>query len=129
VVLALAESVTIQSVSLALQTLHGQQPSWSMLVPRVSRELKTGLLLGLACGLVIGGVALIWKGTPGAALSLLGGIAGSVACAAVLGLAMPYLLRILRRDPQVAAGPIALASADTITLLVYFNLARWLLVG
>ena len=40
---------------------------------------------------------------------------------------MPYLLRILKRDPQVAAGPIALASSDMLTLLVSFNLARWML--
>ena len=32
-----------------------------------------------------------------------------------------------QRNPQLAAGPIALASADAVTLLVYFNLARWLL--
>ena len=44
-----------------------------------------------------------------------------------LMVAMPYLLRLLRRDPQVAAGPIALAAADMLTLLLYFNLARWLL--
>lgn len=129
VVLALAESVTIQSVSLAIETLRGQRPSWSLLVPKLNRELWTGLLLGLACGLLVGGVAVIWKGQARAALSLLGGIAGSVACAAVVGLAMPYLLRLLKRDPQVAAGPIALAAADMITLLVYFNLARWLLAG
>jgi magnesium transporter len=129
VVLALAESVTIQSVSLAIESLQGQRPSWSMLVPKLSRELRTGLLLGMACGGLIGGVAIAWKGEPRAALNLLGGIAGSVACAAVIGLAMPYLLRLLKRDPQVAAGPIALAAADMITLLVYFNLARWLLGG
>jgi magnesium transporter len=29
----------------------------------------------------------------------------------------------MSRDPQVAAGPIALASADVIVLLAYFNLA------
>ena len=40
---------------------------------------------------------------------------------------MPFLLRLLRREPQVAAGPIALAAADVLTLLLYFNLARWLL--
>jgi Mg/Co/Ni transporter MgtE len=46
---------------------------------------------------------------------------------AVLGLAMPFLFRMLKGKPQVAAGPIALASADAVTLLVYFNFARWLL--
>jgi len=40
---------------------------------------------------------------------------------------MPYLLRIFKRDPQAAAGPIALAASDKPTLLLYFNLARWLL--
>src|SRR5215831_5946695 len=39
-------------------------------------------------------------------------------------LMMPYLLRILKRDPQIAAGPIALAASDMLTLLVYFNLAQ-----
>jgi magnesium transporter len=34
---------------------------------------------------------------------------------------------MLRRNPQVAAGPIALASSDAAALLVYFSLARWLL--
>ncbi len=127
VVLALAESVTIQSVSLAIQTLHGQRPNWQMLVPKLRVELATGILLGIGCGLFVATIAAIWKQAPSIALSLLGGIAGSVACAALLGLSIPYLLRILKRDPQVAAGPIALASADMITLIIYFNLARVLL--
>ena len=49
------------------------------------------------------------------------------AAAAVVGLTMSYLPRILKRDPQVAAGPIALAASDMLTLLLYFNFARWLL--
>jgi magnesium transporter len=36
-------------------------------------------------------------------------------------------LHRLELDPQVAAGPIALAAADMVTLLIYFNLARILL--
>jgi magnesium transporter len=57
----------------------------------------------------------------------LGGITGGVSAAAVVGLPMPYLLRILKRDPKVAAGPIALAASDMLTLLLYFNFGRWLL--
>ena len=126
-VLALASSVTAQSVSLALQTLHGQRPTWATLLPKVKLELATGSLLGVACGLIVGMVVLTWKGDPAAPLILLGSIVGSVACAAVLGLAMPSLFRLLKRNPRVAAGPIARASADLVTLLVYFNLGRWLL--
>jgi magnesium transporter len=50
-----------------------------------------------------------------------------VAIAAAMGLTLPVLLRLLRLEPRVAAGPIALAAADIVTILVYFNLARWLL--
>src|SRR5262245_40206007 len=42
VVLALAESVCIQSVSLALQALSGQQPRWTTLLSKLGRELCTG---------------------------------------------------------------------------------------
>ena len=60
-------------------------------------------------------------------LVAMGGIVGGVTFAAVVGMAIPNLLRLFRRDPQVAAGPIALAAADMVTLLIYFTLARWLL--
>jgi magnesium transporter len=43
VVLNLAESVSSQSVSLALQALHGQPPSWRMVPGRLADELATGL--------------------------------------------------------------------------------------
>jgi magnesium transporter len=126
-VLALASSIAAQSVSLALQTLHGQMATWAMLRPKVLLELATGSMLGVACGLIVAAVVVSWKGDPMAALSLLAAIVCSAACAAGLGLVMPYLFRMLKRNPQVAAGPIALASADAATLLVYFSLSRWLL--
>jgi magnesium transporter len=127
VVLNLAESVSSQSVSLALQVLHGRPPSWTMIPGMLAGELTTGLMLGLAAGAAVGVVGLAWLGQARVALCLLGGIAGGVAGAAVLGTALPFVLRLLRLEPRVAAGPIALAAADVITILLYLNLARWLL--
>ena len=127
VVLALGESVSIQSVSLALHSLHGARPTWGDYRRRLGREVLVGLALGLACGLVVGLVGLAWKGQFAVGLSLFGSIAGSVMAAAAVGLSMPIVLKLLRRDPSVASGPIALAASDMITLVVYFNLARALL--
>jgi magnesium transporter len=127
-VLALAESVSIQSVSLALEVLHGKPPTGGAILRKLRAELMTGALLGTASGIIIGFLALVWLGLPRLAMCLLGGIAGGVTAAALLGLAMPNLLHLLKRQPRVAAGPIALAGSDMITLLLYFNLARWLLV-
>jgi magnesium transporter len=127
VVLALAESVSIQSVSLALLGMHGQRPGWSDLLGRLGKESVVGVMLGAGCGLLVGAVALVWMRQWGVVWCVLGGIGGGMAAAAVLGVAVPNVLRLLRLDPQVAAGPVALAAADMATLLLYFNLARWLL--
>ncbi|HET6573826.1 MAG TPA: magnesium transporter [Fimbriiglobus sp.] len=124
IVLALGESVSIQSVSLALQTLHGERPTWATLWRKVGRELVVGLLLGAGCGLLVGLIALAWMGKFAIGVALFGAIAGGVTGAAAIGLAMPLVLRMLRRDPQVASGPIALAVADMLSLLIYFNLGR-----
>jgi len=124
VVLALAESVSIQSVTLGLHSLRNRKPSWGELLGKLSREVLTGLLLGLGCALLVGMTAAIWKGDWRVTVCLAVGISGGVMTSAAIGLAMPYLLRLMQRDPQVAAGPIALAFADMVTLLIYLNLAR-----
>jgi magnesium transporter len=127
VVLNLAESVSSQSVSLALHALQNQRPTWKSLFSGLRGELLTGFFLGAAAGGVVALSALIWLGHTRLALCLAGGITGGVVGAAALGLALPMLLRLLRLEPRVAAGPVALAGADVITILIYFNLARWLL--
>lgn len=126
VVLALAESVAIQSVTLTLEGLHAAKPAWRDLLGRSRYELATGLLLGAAAGLLVAALAAAWQGLAVLFLILLGGIGIGVTGAALCGLAVPYVLRLMSRDPRVAAGPIALACADVITLLAYFNLARLL---
>jgi len=42
-------------------------------------------------------------------------------------MALPVVLRMVSLDPKVAAGPVALAAANVLTLLLYLGLARWLL--
>ena len=127
VVLALAESVAIQSVSIALQRLHGRPPSLGGILRAVRHESLTGMLLGAASAATVALVALAWLGQRAVAAALLGGITGGVVCAAAIGVAMPNLLRLFAREPQVAAGPVALAATDMVTLVIYFSLARQLL--
>lgn len=129
VVLALAESVAIQSVSLALQSLHGKRPTLAELLSKLKVEATTGALLGLACAFSVALVATLWLWNPQVSSCLVGGITGGVTCAAVIGVAVPNLLRLLSRDPKVAAGPVALALTDMVTLLIYFLLARFILAA
>ena len=43
-----------------------------------------------------------------------------IAC--LLGVAFPAVLRAVKADPRIAAGPVVLAAADVVTLLLYFGL-------
>ncbi len=88
----------------------------------------TGLFLGTASAAAVGLVAILWLGRVRVVAAVLGGILGGVTCAAVIGMSIPNLLRFFQREPRVAAGPIALAATDIVTLLLYFSLARWLLL-
>lgn len=124
VVLALSESVSIQSVTLTLQRLHGERTGlWRAL----GRELPVGILLGIASGLLVGLAALVWKQDLYAALVIWLAILLAMATACALGVLLPTAVHRFGRDPRVAAGPIVLATGDVACLLFYFNLASWLL--
>lgn len=127
VVLALAESVSIQSMSMTIQGFHGHAPKWRELLNSLSREFKTAFLLGAASGAVVGGVVWLWRGAPQAGLAVAVSICLSMITACLLGILLPTAVRALNRDPKIASGPIVLASADMVTLLFYFNLAGWML--
>lgn len=125
VVLALAESVSIQSVTLTLQALHagGTNPPRRSLL----RELATAALLGLGCGALVGTVAGVWHQNWVLTAAIAGAITMSMVTASALGVLLPKLLHAMQRDPSIAAGPIVLALADLATLVFYFNLAGLLL--
>jgi magnesium transporter len=126
VVLALAESVSIQSVTLTLQTLHTNGGAFPTAAD-IMREFGTAALLGLSCGLLVGGVAGIWQRNVPLFLAVTGAITAAMVTASLVGLLLPAIMRALRRDPGIASGPIVLAIADLATLTFYFNLAGWLL--
>lgn len=127
VVLALGESVSMQSMTITLQGLMGQQGGWLHTLRAVRKEFTTSVLLGLGCGTIIGLIAYLWRGGEVVGLVIGLSILASIVFACFIGVAIPATIKILRINPQVAAGPIVLASADMATLFFYFTIAGWLL--
>ncbi len=126
-VLGLGESVSIQSMTVTIQALHSTRPRLRWYIRAIRREAGTALLLGGACGLVVGLIVWLWRGTGWAAVSIGGSIWLTVLAACLFGLSVPTLLHALKLDPKIAAGPVTLALADIFTILVYFGLATLLL--
>jgi magnesium transporter len=124
-VLGLGESVSAQSLTVTVQGLRGARPGWFGRAWR--KEFPTALLLGGACGLLVGAIVWVWRGAPIAAAVVGGSIVLAMTTACLLGLGVPALLHRLKLDPKFAAGPLVLALADICTLLFYFNIAAYVL--
>jgi magnesium transporter len=126
-ILGLGESVSIQSMTVAIQSLRTNKPTLRWYLLSLWRETFTALLLGCACGLVVGLVVLTWQHAPMPALVIGASVTFCLLTACVAGLSVPALLHALKLDPKIAAGPLTLGIADIFTLLFYFNLAKFLL--
>ena len=126
-VLALAEAVSIQSMTLTIQALRTNRPTWRWMLITGRREFGSALLLGSACGLLVFLIAWIWRGAALTAAVIGASVLGGIIVACLAGFSVPALLHALRLDPKIAAGPITLAATDVLTLLFYFSLATWIL--
>jgi magnesium transporter len=124
-ILGLGESVSIQSMTMAIQALRSTKPTLSWYLGALRREALTALLLGAGCGLIVMLIVWLWRGEALVAASIGTSIALALVTACVTGLSVPALLHALRLDPKIAAGPITLALTDIFTLLFYFGLAWW----
>jgi magnesium transporter len=128
IVLNLSESVAIQSMSILLQGLHSRRVDRRFLFRALVRELAVAALLGTAAGVVVGLAGGIWLGSPALGFALLVSVALAIVGSGLLGLVLPVAIRALRADPRIASGPITLATADVLTLLVYFSVSMRLLI-
>jgi magnesium transporter len=126
-ILALAESVSMQSMTITLQALSARKIYWKSLIKALRLEFIIALVLGLGGGISVGVIALLWKKQLMATVVIVLSIVFSMISACLLGIIIPALIRRLRIDPKIASGPIVLAVSDVVTLLFYFNLANWLL--
>jgi magnesium transporter len=122
-VLGLNESVSMQSMTLTIQALRVQVPTRSWFLQNLRRESVTALLIGLACGFVVGGIVWLWRGDANGAFVISISIVVSLFMACIFGFSVPSLLHGLRLDPKIAAGPVTLAVTDFFALTFYFSLA------
>ncbi|MBI4396542.1 MAG: magnesium transporter [Elusimicrobia bacterium] len=86
------------------------------------RQSLLGLTMGLFLGLQVALLAYLWQGKP-----LLGAVAGlamffNIAVAALIGAALPLVLKAVRLDPAIATGPVM----TTMTDFFGFFVTLWL---
>ena len=87
------------------------------------KEMSVGIINGLALGILIAGVAVLWQGNP--YLGLVVGVAMmlNTLVAVSLGGALPLVLKRLNIDPALAAGPILTTVTDMCGFFLILSIA------
>ena len=91
------------------------------------REIGLGLVLGAILGLFGFGRAVLTEGNVLLGLTVGIGLAATITVATITGAFLPLLLRRMRIDPAVAAGPFISTAIDLTGLIIYFQIAKFLL--
>jgi len=129
VIMGLGGSIGSQTSTVAVRGLaSGRLLSGDgRLVAFFVRQVRVALLLGLACGLLVGTVALLVRQS--AVFGLVVGLSLFLAIllAAAMGALLPLALQRLGFDPAVASGPVLSTANDITGILIYFGLAAALL--
>jgi hypothetical protein len=120
----LVDAVALQSVALTARTLKTRLLRRQSLWRDASREMLYGLYLGVAGGVLLAALAIVWAGSARLGICALLTAAGGSALAAGSGLVTVALFRLLPARPWMAAGPAARAGAVILALFLYFLLAR-----
>lgn len=113
----LADAIGTQSEAVAVR---GLSLSHARLVPLVSGELRTGLMIGLIMGVIT--LPCVWLafGDPSLAVAVAVALFSAGGVATTVGLLLPWLLQRLGTDPAYGSGPLATVIQDVLSLLIYF---------
>jgi magnesium transporter len=126
-VLGLNESVSMQTMTVTIQALRSQTVTGSWFGAALRRELRSAVLIGAGCGVLVALIVFVWRHELTAALAIGGSIGLSLVTACLFGLSIPSLLHSLKLDPKIAAGPVTLAITDFVALALYFGIASLVL--
>ena len=117
-----------QSATMIIRGLALGEVSMKDMAKVAWKELRVGLIVGLTLASVnftriyfFDGVG-VWVAAT-VSISLL----FTIILAKLVGGSLPIIAKKLRLDPAIMAGPLITTLVDAVTLMIYFQLASWLL--
>lgn len=116
------QSVAVSMRELALGLVHPRE-----VLRVVLKESSLGLINGIVLGLLLGLVAFLWKGNPWLGLVVGLALAANTVVAVTLGGALPLLLRRMKLDPALVAGPILTTVTDMCGFFFVLSVASLML--
>lgn len=126
IISAISGNTGLQSAAITVRALATGHASLSKWWIPVRRSVETSLIIGAACGIVIGTVAGIWGHK-----WLFGLLVGfsmfiSINISGFVGASVPMLSKKLGFDPALTAGPFETAFQDVVGITIFLSLASLL---
>jgi magnesium transporter len=120
---AMGGNIGAQSSTIVVRGFATGRVDYNNLWKFLSRELVVSLLMGLACGAVSGLVAVVWHGDLRLAAVVTLSMVAAIVASALMGVIVPYVFKLVRVDPAIAAGPLVTTIDDIIAIGIYYLVA------
>jgi len=101
------QAVAVSMRELSLGLVRPGELFWVL-----AKEAKIGILNGLVLGLLLGGVAFLWKGNPWLGFVVGGALAANTLVSVTLGGMLPLILKKLQLDPALVSSPLLTTVTD-----------------
>lgn len=127
IISAISGNTGLQSAAMIVRGIATNQVDIKRWWIPLRRQAITTLIVGGACGIVLGLIGWMWHGNP-----LFGGVVGtamfiSINFSGFIGTATPMISQSLGFDPAITAGPFETAFQDIIGITVFLAIATMML--
>lgn len=129
IVMGMGGNIATQSSTIIVRGIATGRVNMNELMRVIFKEMRVGLLLGVIYGVFLGIVSYLVYQEP----ELLGLVVGlsifvSMAISATLGTVIPLVLKRFDFDAAIATGPFVTTSIDIVVVLMFFYIAKTILV-
>jgi magnesium transporter len=93
----------------------------------LGKEISLGIINGITLGLLLGGVAIVWKGNPYLGLVVGGALMVNTIVSVSLGGMLPLFLKRIKLDPALVASPILTTVTDMCGFFFVLSFATLIL--
>jgi magnesium transporter len=127
IISAISGNTGLQSAAIIVRAMSTGHVTLDRWWHPISRQMQTTLIIGGACGVVIGVVGAVWQGVW--QFGFVVGIAMfvSVNLSGLVGTTVPMISKKLGFDPALTAGPFETAFQDVVGISIFLALATIML--
>jgi magnesium transporter len=127
IISAISGNTGLQSAAIIVRGLATGHVDLNRWWKPIVRQFQTTLIIGSACGVVIGAIGAIWHG--GALFGVVVGFSMfiSINISGFVGTSVPMISKRLGFDPAITAGPFETAFQDVVGITIFLTIATSLL--